>query len=95
MWLYVAPGSGVAINVGRSIVVSDFIEASRLLALAFPGDYKVGPAEPATRTGAAEGGGITWTLGHRTKRKLIGSTSQSTTQAIDFSNVDSIQILVS
>ena len=39
MWLYVAPGSGVSINVGRTHVVRSYGEAVPLLALAHPGRF--------------------------------------------------------
>jgi hypothetical protein len=122
MWLYVAPGSGVSINVGRSIVVPDFIEASRLLAQAFPGDLKPGPASPVSTkrrvareaTTSGVGDDVWWTPGHRTKRKVAMESSRErprqgqrgTAHArarfhtasppppeIDFSQIDSIQIL--
>lgn len=38
MWLYAAPGSGVWVNVGNTLVVASYDEAVRVLELLFPGD---------------------------------------------------------
>ena len=37
MWAYVAPGSGVSVNVGRTLVVRLFAEAEAILRYLFPG----------------------------------------------------------
>ena len=36
LWAYIAPGSGVSVNVGRTLVLSGYKAARRLLAAAFP-----------------------------------------------------------
>ena len=36
-WAYVAPGSGVSVNVGRTLVVESYREATKILTLLFPG----------------------------------------------------------
>lgn len=108
MWLYAAPGSGVSINVGRTLVVTDFIEASALLALAFPGDLSGGPATPAT-AGADAASRLThrantsevvlWGAGHRTKRRVWARAQPEAAAALersvasDLSGYDSVQIL--
>ena len=38
MWLYVAEGSGVSLNVGRSVAVSSYWEAVNMLERYFPGN---------------------------------------------------------
>jgi len=42
MWTYVAPGSGVSFNVGRTLVVRSFAEASVVLQYLFPGTASLG-----------------------------------------------------
>ena len=39
MWLYVAPGSGVSMNVGRTLDMPSYGKAADLLARAFPGNH--------------------------------------------------------
>lgn len=99
-WFYVAHGSGVSINVGRTIVVDDFIEASILLELAFPGDLTPGVAVPAgpadaysRRTNRANGSEqVWWSPGHRTKRHAR-ERQQAMQPPTDMSSIDSIQVL--
>ena len=105
MWLYVAPGSGVWVNVGRTLALESFAEAAHVLARAFPGeprDYATAlgdrscEQQPASLKPAANrtGKGINW--------RDAGSTSelrQRTRHALNALNdvdvraLDSVQIL--
>ena len=59
MWLFVAPGSGVSLNIGRTRVVRSYSEAAAILAAAFPGGYAGGGCDEGERSllRLARGGG--------------------------------------
>lgn len=86
MWLYVAPGSGVSMNIGRSLVLSSYWEAVGVLAALFPGNLSAqgcaacAPPLSSPPIAAAAGHG----RGHRRSAPL---------PRIDLTGVDTIQIL--
>jgi hypothetical protein len=105
MWLYVAPGSGVWVNVGRTLALESFAEAAHVLARAFPGE----PSDHAAALGGAScalpaatlqpaangtGRGINWRDAGST-RALQRRTRRAliALDAVDVRALDSVQIL--
>ena len=74
MWLYVAGGSGAAVNVGRTIIVPDYDEASAVLELLFAGDlyddnclHLAAAAPPAAKLNSSQPA-FRWQAGYSSKR---------------------------
>ena len=53
LWTYVAPGSGVSINVGRTMVASSYAHATRMLREAFAKADLSGPSDTVTNVDGA------------------------------------------
>lgn len=84
LWAYAAPGSGTSMNVGRTLVVSSFGEASQVLARLFPGQQPLGctscPCDDYGLTGANRSAIAAW------------RTTPYGPGRVDLSALDSVQI---
>lgn len=102
MWLYVAPGSGVSINVGRTLALESFAEAAHVLARAFSGKL-AGHASILPRACSDEfafapphfeGRGLPWRQGGPTAvTQHILRRAIARLDRLNLSGLDSIQIL--